>query len=289
MKLLGVIPLLISTASATCDRIALAELTNRYVAAQSLGEIRYLKGISPNTIYHENFKSTNISSGILTTPLNINHHRSTHDTTFCASYTELIIADRLHPYVIATQIWLSPNFTSSPPGNSSSPAVIPIAKIDSIITTTDDWLFNAQHTLHYALTESWLPLSPSLITPRETIRAAADAYLDLFKSGPGSVVVPWNVPCQRLEGGLYTAPGDTCNNGVPSGVDLVERRYVIDESVGSVSVFLVFGGGGARLPDSHEFRVEGGKIRYVHTVTKCWEKNCGFGDPPAILGENIGF
>ena len=55
----------------------------------------------------------------------------------------------------------------------------------------------------------------------------------------------------------------------------MERRYVIDGSVGSVGVFLVFGGGGTRLPDSHEFRVEGRKIRYVHSVTKYWEVNCG--------------
>ncbi len=104
---------------------------------------------------------------------------------------------------------------------------------------------------------------------RAVIQAAADAYLNLFKNGPGSVAVPWADNCRRLEGGLYTAPGDTCNSGVPSGIDLVNRRYVIDESLGTVDVFLTFGGTGSRLPDSHEFRVEGGKIRYVHTITVC--------------------
>ncbi|KAK0642965.1 hypothetical protein B0T16DRAFT_429775 [Cercophora newfieldiana] len=274
MKLLLALAL-IPLASAACDRPSLSELTRRYIAAQSLAEPRYLKLLTPTTTYHENFKPVNLTSGILsTTPLKIDHHRSIHDPTNCATYTELIIADKAKPYVIGTQIWLTANGTA-------------IAKIDSIITTTDDWLFNAQHTLHYALAESWLPVPSTLSTPREKIQAAGDAYLNLFKNGTGSVVVPWGEPCHRLEGGLYTAPGDTCNSGVPSGIDLHSRRYVIDEVLGVVSVFLVFGGSG--LPDSHEFRVEGGRIRYVHTITKCWEKNCGFGDPPEILGTDIGF
>ncbi|KAK0613223.1 hypothetical protein B0T14DRAFT_436646 [Immersiella caudata] len=279
MKLLPLFLGLTPLASATCTRPALSELTRRYIAAQSLAEPRYLPLLTPSTIYHENFKPINLTSGILsTTPLAISHHRSIHDPTNCATYTEIIVAPNAKtnskPYVIGTQIWLNGNGTA-------------ISKIDSIITTTDDWLFNAQHTLYYALRENWQPVPSTLSTPRDKIQAAGDAYLNLFKNGTGSVDVPWGTPCHRLEGGLYTAPGDTCNSGVPSGIDLVNRRYVIDEVLGVVSVFLTFGGSG--LPDSHEFRVEGGKIRYVHTITKCWEKNCGFGDPPEILGTEIGF
>jgi hypothetical protein len=47
------------------------------------------------------------------------------------------------------------------------------------------------------------------------------------------------------------------------GVKLANRRYVIDETIGSVDVFIDF----ASIPDSHEFRVEKGKLRYVHTIT----------------------
>jgi len=282
MSLLHVFTLLLTAplALAACDRATLAEVTDRYVAAQSLAEVRYLKTLTPQTIYHENFKPANITTGILSMPLKIDHRRSIYDPTSCASYTELIIADKLKPYVIGTQIWLSPS-------NSTTPAQVTISKIDSIVTTTNDWLFNAAHTLHYALSESWLPLPASLLTSRATIQAAGDSYLNLFLNGTGSVPVPWDPSCRRLEGGLYTAPGDTCNSGVPSGIALTDRRYVIDEELGVVSVFLVFGG--SKLPDSHEFRVEGGKIRYVHTITKCWEKNCGFGEPPEILGTDLGF
>lgn len=79
----------------------------------------------------------------------------------------------------------------------------------------------------------------------------------------------------RLEGGLYGDPGvnGSCAVGVPSGVPLTKRRYVIDEVVGAVDVLLEFGKSG--WPDSHLFRVEGGKLRYVHTLTHCGIKNCG--------------
>jgi hypothetical protein len=44
------------------------------------------------------------------------------------------------------------------------------------------------------------------------------------------------------------------------------RRYVIDEMLGSVDVLCNFESLG-QMPDSHEIRVEGGKVKYVHTVT----------------------
>ena len=65
----------------------------------------------------------------------------------------------------------------------------------------------------------------------------------------------------------YTGKGaatDRCDVGIPSGVKNTNRRYVIDEAKGSVDMFMTFADS---LPDSHEFRIEGGKIRYVHTLT----------------------
>lgn len=261
--------------SAACTRASLVELTNRYISAQSLAEIRYLRTLTPATSYVENGKPANISTGILSHPLKIDYRRSIYDTVQCATYTELIVADKAHPYVIGTQIYTS-NGT--------------ISKMDTLVTDKDDWLFNASHTLHYALQEDWEPIPAEKRDTRETMQAAADSYLNLFKNGTGSVVVPWADNCKRLEGGLYTAPGDTCNSGVPSGVDLVDRRYIFDETLGVVDVFLTFGGSVNRtgLPDSHEFRIENGRIRYVHTITVCWEFNCGY-EPPAQLSQDIGW
>ena len=40
--------------------------------------------------------------------------------------------------------------------------------------------------------------------------------------------------------GLYTNTFTACNVGVPSGVDIHNRRYVIDEVYGAVDVFCTF-------------------------------------------------
>ncbi|AEO59454.1 hypothetical protein MYCTH_2307798 [Thermothelomyces thermophilus ATCC 42464] len=52
--------------------------------------------------------------------------------------------------------------------------------------------------------------------------------------------------------------GSQRNNG--------NRKYVIDEVVGSVDVLCSFDALGS-LPDSHEIRIEDGKVKYVDTVT----------------------
>ncbi|KAK2597910.1 hypothetical protein N8I77_012662 [Diaporthe amygdali] len=241
-------------ASAACDRATLKNVTDTYIAAQTAGSLTPLAGLLNGTTYHENYKTATISSGILSQALKIDHNRTTLDTTQCASFAELIVANSAHPYVIGTQLYLS-NSTTEPQT---------ISKIDTIVTDQGDWLFNATGTLYWASRENWGSIATASRDTRKTIQAAADAYLDYFKDK--SVVVPWGTPCARLEGGSYTGKGaatDSCNVGVPSGVSLTDRRYIIDEEVGEVDVFLSFEG----APDTHDFRIEGGKIRYVHTMT----------------------
>ena len=73
-------------------------------------------------------------------------------------------------------------------------------------------------------------------------------------------LVPWGYPCKRTEGGLRTGKGvpeDSCQVGVPSGVNIVARRFLVDETIGAVVAFCTFGVGG--LPDTHLFRVEHGQ------------------------------
>lgn len=69
---------------------------------------------------------------------------------------------------------------------------------------------------------------------------------------------------------------------------MTNRRYVVDEEMGAVAIYLGFPGldrsvAEKPMPDSHFFRVEGGKIRYIHTVTTCEHAGCGMngtGIPP---------
>ncbi|KAI3394432.1 hypothetical protein diail_2682 [Diaporthe ilicicola] len=240
--------------SAACDRATLQNVTDSYISAQTSGSLAPLGSLINGTTYHENYKAASISSGVLSQALKIDHNRTTLDTTQCASFAELIVANSAHPYVIGTQLYLS-NGTTEPQT---------ISKIDTIVTDQGDWLFNATGTLYWASRENWGTISTASRDTRKTIQAAADAYLDYFRNK--TVVVPWGTPCARLEGGSYTGKGaatDSCNVGVPDNVNLTDRRYIIDEEVGEVDVFLSFQG----LPDTHDFRIEGGKIRYVHTMT----------------------
>jgi hypothetical protein len=101
-------------------------------------------------------------------------------------------------------------------------------------------------------------------------------------------------PCARLEGGAYTDPralgNNTCGLGLPSTITVTNRRYVVDEEMGAVAIYLGFPGidrsvPGMPMPDCHFFRVEGGKIRYIHTVTTCEHAGCGMngtGIPQAL-------
>ena len=60
-------------------------------------------------------------------------------------------------------------------------------------------------------------------------------------------------------------------------MNIANRRFIVDETIGSVQVFCTFGAGnasgGSGAPDSHLFRVENGKLHYVHTLTHLLQAN----------------
>ncbi|KAK4223588.1 hypothetical protein QBC38DRAFT_487363 [Podospora fimiseda] len=242
--------------SNSCTRETLHQHTESYLSAQTAGNPLLLLGTTAAPIvYTEDFVSRPISSSILNTPLRISHNRSLLDTTQCATYTELIVTDPANSRVIGTQIRFNPS------GDT-------IQKIETLVTMEGDWAFNASLTYFYANRETennlWFTIPKAERDSRQVIQAAADAYLDLFNDP--TVKVPWGTPCNRLEGSWYTGnftATDSCNVGVPTGVVIKDRRYVIDETVGTVDAFVLFG----TRPDSHEFRVERGKLRLVHTLT----------------------
>ncbi|KAF3058935.1 hypothetical protein GL218_09589 [Daldinia childiae] len=214
--------LLAAQAVAQCTREDLIAATDSLLAAQTAGTPDTVAPLADTVVYLEAFKTADIKTGILSHALNIDFNRSLHDTTQCATYTEIVVTDKAHPYVIGTQLRFADG---------------KIANISSLVTDQGDWLFNATGTLYWASQEKWDPIPEDQRDSREVIQAAADAYADLFN--------------------------DKCDVGVPNGVNLSNRRYVIDETLGAVDIFIDF----ATVPDSHEFRVEKGKLRYVHTIT----------------------
>lgn len=258
-------------ASAACSRAALQAATDSYVHAQANGT--GWVNISPNLTYTENEKPIDIKTGVLTAPMIIDHNRSIHDTVQCASFTELIAAKQENPTVIGTRILYTPATNGSLLAHT----------IESIVTKTGDWAFNATGYLYWNSLESWAPIPEAQRDTREAIQAAGDAYFDRFNNV--NITVPFGVPCDRLEGGAYTGAHDLANNtcdigGLPSNIKVTNRRYVVDEALGVVDIFLGFPGLDRSVPDrpapdSHMFRVQGGKIRYIHTVSACFNPGCG--------------
>jgi hypothetical protein len=254
-----------------CTRADLQSATDDYIAAQTTGDwTKMHTGLWVD--YTEQLDEAIMSTGVISKPLKIDFHRSYIDTRACTSFTEIVVTDPAHPYVLGVLLTAR--------GGQ-------IGSISMLSNDHDDgWLFNPAGTLKYAKAEAWSEIPEAQRDSRETLMAAANAYLDLFNDK--TVTVPWGSPCERLEGGMYTgkgAPGvslpdDSCNVGVPSGVKIIDRQYVVDEALGAVAVISHFGNN--QLADAHTFRVEHGKLRYVHTITVCKTFNCGFKLPDQL-------
>jgi hypothetical protein len=254
-------------AQVACTREGLQRAIDLYIAAQSKGDTSGLP-LPMGAGYMENAANFDINKGVIKTAMKIDHHRSLIDTSTCQTFTEVIVTDKANPHVLGTRMRVNRD---------------KIAEIEILWTTTGYWLFNADNYLKYSSAENWGPIPADKRDTRDTLVAAANAYLDAFLEGKKDLV-PWGYPCQRTEGGMYTGKGDpkdSCDVGVPSGVNISNRRFVVDPTIGSVVVYCTFGAGnangGSGSPDTHLFRVENGKLRYVHTLTHLLQATFGGG------------
>jgi hypothetical protein len=245
-------------AAAACTRADLQGAVDRYLDALKNGRPS-LMALAPQAKYIENRKEMPFGEGVWKEAVAVDLHRSLLDVDICESFTEIISATGAHPYVIGTRLKVA--------GSR-------ISEVEALVTDSDDWFFNASNYLKYSSQEKWDILPPEKRSDRAALIKAANAYFDVFKDFSTASNVPWGIPCARLEGGMYTNPnGDpnaTCTGGPPleGSVQIVNRRFIVDEDMGTV-VGLVDFGGKDGWPDSHTFRLEGGKVRYVHTLTVC--------------------
>jgi hypothetical protein len=250
-------------AQISCTREGLQRAAELYVAAQTKGDTSALP-LATGLGYVENHAAAKIDDGLIKTAMRIDHHRSLYDPATCQTFTEVIVTNKEKPYVLGTRLRVNRD---------------KIAEIEILWTTTGYWLFNADAYLKWSASENWDTIPANRRDTRDTLVAAANAYLDAFLEGKKDLV-PWGYPCNRTEGGAHTgngSPMDSCDVGVPSGVNIANRRFVVDETTGSVVVYCTFGaggpGGGSGAPDTHLFRIENGKLRYVHTLTHLLQAN----------------
>jgi hypothetical protein len=244
-----------SNQEAECTRAVLQSAVDDYVAAQEAGDPSKMH-FATTVKYIQDMEEISKEEGIWNTPLPIAFHRSFLDVKTCMTFTEVIVTEGDHPYVLGTRLKVEDG---------------EISEIHSLVTDKDDWLFNADNYLKYSTAEDWRVLNPEERVSREELIAAGNAYFDHFSDQ--SVDIPFNTPCARLEGGLYTTPdfddpNASCDIGFPENgtLPMTGRSYVVDEDMGTVNIFLHFGNPPG-APDSHTFRLVNGKIRYVHTLT----------------------
>ena len=249
-----------AAAQSTCTRESLQDIADSWIHAVEAGRMTEMK-LGEWVDYTQNGARSSLGAA-LDKPHKVDWHMALLDTTTCKVYVEQVVLDPEHPEVVATQMGVG--FFGTGPFNS-------------IVTDKGDWLFDAKYTYEYARREDWSDLPADQQPTREALIAAADAYLDRF-SNP-KVAVPFGTPCARLEGSAYTGKNKdegSCEVGIPEGVAMADRQYIVDSVKGAINVFLKMGKN--ERPDSHTFRMVNGKLRYIHTVTYCKEDNCGF-DP----------
>jgi len=238
----------------TCTRDELKAATAAYVEAQRSGSLAGLP-LADNARFLENMSDVARDAGLWNTALPIANEMSLHDSTRCKTFTEIVVTEGGHPYVLGTRLYLHEG---------------KIIRVDSLVTDAGDWLFNANAYLKFASKEDWGMQPEAQRTPMQDMINGANAYLDLFSDK--FLEAPWGTPCERLEGGAYTnAEGkadSTCKVGIPAGVlYIVNRDYLVDEEKGVVNIFCRFGNSTSGMPDSHSFRYANGKFRSIHTLS----------------------
>ena len=238
----------------TCTRAELEAATAGYVDAQRKGDVSHMP-FADTAEFLENMKKIAKADGTWNTALPIAYTDSFHDPVRCKTFTEIVVTDGGHPYVIGTRLYMNDH---------------KIVRIDSLVTDKGDWLFNANAYKKYASAEDWSVLPKDKRTPGQAMINGANAYLDQFSDK--FTEAPWGMPCARLEGGAYTdpdaKPDSTCKVGIPAGVlYIVNRDYLVDEEKGVVNIYCRFGNSTTGMPDSHTFRYVDGKFRYIHTIS----------------------
>jgi len=295
---------LTSGVAAECSREKLIAAADVYLAAQKAGKLDGLQKLfaADKFAYQENNKVIDITKSILTQPLDIEYNRTTADTVGCATYTQLA-ALTPKPYVIGTQLHYTPDmsaitmidsivattgalfFNASATlgywrkvGNACSLppccilALVPNLPFGDFSYLATANMGNLRVTRLTSVKQDWKLLEAAARPSRDALQKAVDGYLDLW-GGPNATSamshLPFGNPCERVEGSRYVTPCSDVprparNGGKANGM----RRSVVDEVMGSAQVLCSFSAVG-NIPDSHEIRIENGKIRYVNTITLC--------------------
>ena len=223
-------------------REGLQRAVDLYIAAQTKGDTSGLP-LATGLGYIENMAPAAIDKGLIKTAMKIDHHRSLLDPSTCQTFTEVIVTNKEKPYVLGTRLRVNRD---------------KIAEIEILWTTTGYWLFNADAYLKWSSSENWGSDS------RRRARYARHAgrrrqrlprCVSRREEGPGAVGLSRATAPKAACTPATDSPTDSCDVGVPSGVNIANRRFVVDETIGSVVVFCTFGAGGPTAAAARPTRI----------------------------------
>lgn len=262
-----------SFAQSSCKRVNLQWVADRYIEEQTKGarvvraealEARMASQtlipvsdspfplvLIPRVGYVENFDdAVAFNSRLIDQPLAMDHHRTLLDTIACETFTEAIVTDKSEPYALGTRHSV---------GRGG------VTEIAVVWSTTGHSGFDPDLYLKATSTENWGAIPVGDRDSRATLQTVANLYLDALLEGKAEVE-PWGAPCKNR------AADGSCQVGLPvAAVNIANRHAVIDETIGAVAIISTFGAppssGRIRTPDVHVFRIENGRVRFVHAIT----------------------
>jgi hypothetical protein len=240
-----------------CSRATLAAATLALKQAITAGDATKLS-LASGATYHENLQTPPFGQGMLWAgPLVVAQQRDFLDATLCQSFSEIVVTDAAHPYVLGIRLTQSAG---------------KITDVTSLVADAGDFHFDATAFFTGTTTEDWSVVPEAQRPTRETAFAAGNAYFDYFNDR--TIVVPVASTCTRLEG----TNNDPCLEALPpvGRVQVTERTPLFDETLGTAVFMDKFRG----LPDSHSFRVVGGVVTHMHAIIIC-DPTCA---PPAPDG-----
>src|SRR6185369_3177111 len=169
-------------AKATCTRASLEAAVESYLAAQKSGDSKKM-AFASKVKYLENMGEVAADKGLWNTALPIAFSRSLYDKDRCRTFSEVIVTEGSHQYVVGTRLSVD---------NGK------ITAIDSLVSDKGDWLFNANAYLKYSSKEDWSAPKAGTGPTMVQLINAGNNYLDLFSDK--FIKIPWGKPCARLEG-----------------------------------------------------------------------------------------
>src|SRR5271169_5091080 len=92
-----------SFAQVACTRDGLQAATDLYIEAQSKGDPSRMP-LATGLAYIENMQVVDIKTGVIQKPLKMDFHRTLIDPAACQTFTEVIVTDKTHPYVLGTRL-----------------------------------------------------------------------------------------------------------------------------------------------------------------------------------------